>query len=166
MNPIEEVKVVKPKAKRAIKKNNIVNEEVKVVEPIEEVKPKAKRAIKKNNIVVEDVKPVESEPVEESNIVDPVEEVKPEPKIIKTLEMVECEKCGQKMTKTTLRDHHDKNCPGRAVDTKALPMKRRVKKQEASEPKLEAIKPTYQDKLADRFKKRSESISKLALQIA
>ena len=47
MNPIEEVKVVKPKAKRAIKKNNIVDEEVKVVEPVEEeVKPKAKRAIK------------------------------------------------------------------------------------------------------------------------
>ena len=70
------------------------------------------------------------------------------------------------MTKTTLRYHHDKNCPGRPVDTKALPVKRRVKKQETSEPKLEAIKPTYQDILADRFKKRNESISKLALQIA
>ena len=79
--------------------------------------------------------------------------------------MVECEKCGKKKTKTTLRYHHDKNCPGRPVDTKALPVKRRIKK-ETSESKLEAIKPTSHDKLADRFKKRSESISKLALQIA
>ena len=68
------------------------------------------------------------------------------------------------MTKTTLR-YHDKNCPGRTVDTKALPVKRRIKK-EPSEPKLEAIKPTYHDKLNERIKKRSESISKLALQIA
>ena len=70
------------------------------------------------------------------------------------------------MTKTTLRYHHDKNCPGRPFDKKALPMKRRIKKQETSEPKFEAKKPTDHDKLADLFKKRSESSSKLALQIA
>ena len=70
------------------------------------------------------------------------------------------------MTKTTLRYHHDKNCPGRPVDTKALPVKRRTKKQEPNETKLEAIKPTYHDTLNERIKKRSESISKLALQIA
>ena len=70
------------------------------------------------------------------------------------------------MTKTTLRYHHDKNCPGRPVDKKALPVKRRIKKQD-NEPELEAIKqPTYHDKLAEKFKKRSESISKLALQVA
>ena len=70
------------------------------------------------------------------------------------------------MPKTTLRYQHYKNCPGRPVDTKALPVKRRIKKQEPNEPKLEAIKPTYHDKLNERLKKRSESISKLALQIA
>ena len=32
--------------------------------------------------------------------------------------------------------------------------------------KIEVIKPTYHDKLNERIKKRSESISKLALQIA
>ena len=77
--------------------------------------------------------------------------------------MVECETCGKKMTKTTLRYHHDKNCPGRPVDKKALPVKRRIK-QEPSEPS--EPKPTCHDKLAEKFKKRSESISKLALQIA
>ena len=67
------------------------------------------------------------------------------------------------MTKTTLRYHHDKNCPGQPIDKKALPVKRRIKKEE---PQLEAKQPTYHDKLNERIKKRSESISKLALQIA
>ena len=84
---------VKPKAKRASKKNNIVNEES--VEPVE-LKPKPKRASKKNIVIVES-EPVEdyqvsnvaeqvpqgvtSEPVEESveESVEPVE-VKPKPK--------------------------------------------------------------------------------------
>ena len=95
---------VKPKAKRASKKHNVVVSEdfnlqnvpevEESVEPVEDVKPKAKRAINKNNTVIEDVKPVEDiksvEPVE-----GPVE-----PKNIKTLEMVQCDKCNKNMTKT------------------------------------------------------------------
>ena len=42
--------------------------------------------------------------------------------------MVQCEKCNKKMTKNTLRYHHDKNCKGMVVDTKSLPVKRRIKK--------------------------------------
>jgi len=81
--------------------------------------------------------------------------------------MVECEKCNKKMIKTTLRYHHDKNCPGQPNDKKALPVKRRIKKEEPKhEPKLEVRQPTYHDKLNQRIKKRSESMSKLALQIA
>ena len=67
------------------------------------------------------------------------------------------------MTKTTLRYHH--KCAGRPID-KNLPVKRRIKKEESSEPKIEVRQPTYHDKLNARIKKRSESISKLALQIA
>ena len=71
------------------------------------------------------------------------------------------------MTKTTLRYHHEKNCPGRPVDTKSLPVKRRIKKEEPKlEAKLEVRQPTYHEKLNERIKKRSESIRKLALQIA
>ena len=73
------------------------------------------------------------------------------------------------MTKNTLRYHHDKNCKGMVVDTKALPVKRRIKKEEPKiEAKLVAIRQptTYRDKLNERLKKRSETISKLALQIA
>ena len=71
------------------------------------------------------------------------------------------------MTKNTLRYHHEKNCPGRPIDKKTLPVKRRIKKEEPSEPKREVIRqPTYHDKLNERIFKKSESISKLALQIA
>ena len=72
------------------------------------------------------------------------------------------------MTKNTLRYHHDKNCPGQPIDTKALPVKRRIKKEEPKiEAKLEARQPTtYRDKLNERLKQKSEKIAKLALQIA
>ena len=68
------------------------------------------------------------------------------------------------MTKTTLRDHH--KCPGHPIDTN-LPVKRRIKKEEPIEPKIEVRQPTDHDKLRnERIKKRSESISKLAFQVA
>ena len=72
------------------------------------------------------------------------------------------------MTKNTLRYHHEKNCKGKPINTKELPVKRRIIKQQEQkvEPKVETKQPTYRDKLNERFKKRSESISKLALQIA
>ena len=54
--------------------------------------------------------------------------------------MVECEKCLKQMTKNTLRYHHDKNCPGQPIDKKTLPVKRRIKKEEPIEPKLEVIR--------------------------
>ena len=72
------------------------------------------------------------------------------------------------MTQNTLRYHHDKNCKGMVVDTKSLPVKRRIKKDESkSEPKLETIRqPTYHEKLNERIKQKSEKNAKLALQIA
>ena len=55
------------------------------------------------------------------------------------------------MTKTTLRYHHDKNCPGQPIDKKALPVKRRIKK---DEPKIEVRQPpTHHEKLNERIKK-------------
>ena len=56
------------------------------------------------------------------------------------------------MTKNTLRYHHDKTCKGMAVDTKSLPVKRRIKQ----EPKIEAKQPTYHEKLNERIKQKSE----------
>ena len=71
------------------------------------------------------------------------------------------------MTKNTLRYHHEKTCKGMVVDTKAIPVKRSIKQEIKVETKIEAKQPTsYRDKLNQSLKKRSESISKLALQIA
>ena len=69
------------------------------------------------------------------------------------------------MTKNTLRYNHAKNCQGKPIDTKTLPVKRRIKQ----ETKVEARQPqptTYRDKLNERLKQKSEKIAKLALQIA
>ena len=67
-------------------------------------------------IIVEDIKP--PEPV--------IEE--PGEKNIKTLDMIDCDKCGKQMTKTTLRYHHDKTCPGEKVNTEELPVKKELLK--------------------------------------
>ena len=87
---------------------------------------------------------------------------------IKTVELVQCDKCNKQMTKNTLRYHHEKSCPGKPIDTQALPVKRRTKPTEANkEEKTEVNKqPTYRDKLNERNLKRTETFSKLALQIA
>ena len=52
------------------------------------------------------------------------------------------------MTKTTVRYHH--KCPGKPIDTKSLPVKRRIKQ----EPQLEVRQPTYHDKLNERLKNK------------
>jgi hypothetical protein len=71
------------------------------------------------------------------------------------------------MTKNTLRYHHEKSCPGKPIDTQALPVKRRTKKDgEPIEANKEEKQPTYRDKLNERNLKRKETFSKLALQIA
>ena len=168
----EVVEVKKQPKKRAVKKQIPVVEEVEEV--VEEVQPK-KRATKKNNIVVEEVvvKPVEE-------VVKPVEEVKP--KNIKTLELVNCDKCGKQMTKNTLRYHHDKNCPGLKVDKETLPVKKRTVKQTTNEqandtviniPKevienevKKRIENTYKDRINERLRVKQEKMQKLATQIA
>ena len=68
------------------------------------------------------------------------------------------------MTKNTLRYHHEKNCKGKPINTKELPVKRRIIKKD--EPKVEPKQPTYRDKLNERLNQKSEKIAKLALQIA
>ena len=139
------------------------------------------------------MKPVED--VEDPSAPVVVVEVE-KPKNIKTLELVQCDKCNKQMTKNTLRYHHEKSCPGKPIDTQALPVKRRTKPTEAnteetipynnkgllsqgetipkgllSQAKLGETsevnkQPTYRDKLNERNLKRKESIGKLALQIA
>ena len=70
------------------------------------------------------------------------------------------------MTKNTLRYHHEKNCKGKPINTKELPVKRRISQKTKVEPNIEPKQPTYRDKLNERLKQKSEKIAKLALQIA
>ena len=131
--------------KKAVRKKTTTDEEPK------------KRTTKKNNIIVEEVEPVE------------------EPKNTKTLELVNCDKCGKQMTKKTLRYHHDKNCPGEKIDKQALPVKKRsVKKETVVDIPKEVIEVevnkrienTLKDRLNERMKVKQENIKKLASQIA
>ena len=83
--------------------------------------------------------------------------------------MVDCEKCGKQMTKTTLRYHHDKTCPGEKVNKEELPVKKRVVKDKIPpvviEPKPDKA-TTYKDRLNEQIKIKKESIKKLATNIA
>ena len=59
------------------------------------------------------------------------------------------------MTKTTLRYHHDKTCPGEKVNKEELPVKKRVVKDKAP-PEVIEPKPdkttTYKDRLNEQIK--------------
>ena len=151
--PIEDIK---PKPKRKPTKKIIV-EPVETFEDIEDIKPKAKATRKpKKEIIIEDLTPV----------IEPVEDIKPVEKNIKTLEQVDCGKCGKQMTKTTLRYHHEKTCPGEKVNKEELPVKKRIIKEKVVEiPKVEKSN-LYKDRLNEQIKLKKESMKKLASNIA
>ena len=70
------------------------------------------------------------------------------------------------MTKTTLRYHHDKTCPGEKVNKEELPVKKRIIKEKAVEiPKVEKSN-LYKDRLNEQIKLKKESMKKLASNIA
>ena len=156
--PVED----KPKLRRSTKKIIVEPVEPELVD-IEDIKPKPKAKRKpKKEIIVEDL----SAPVEE--LLAPVEEL-PAPveeapkKNIKTLEQVECPKCEKPITKTNLRYHHDKSCPGEKVNKEEKPVKKRVVKDKTPE----VIEPiTYKERLNQKIKIKQESIKKLAANIA
>ena len=144
--PIEDIKP-KPKGKPT---KQIIVEPVDTFEDIEDIKPKAKATRKpKKEIIIEDLTPV----------IEPVEDIKPvEKKNIKTLEQVDWGKCGKQMTKTTLRYHHEKTCPGEKVNKEELPVKKRIIKEKVVEiPKVEKSN-LYTDRLNEQIKLKKESM--------
>ena len=154
VEPVEDepVEDIKPKPKRKPSTKKII--EAEPVEDIEDIKPKPKPKRKPSKIIVEDLKP------------EPVVIVEEAPKKnIKTLEQIDCPKCEKPMTKTTLRYHHDKTCPGEKVNREDIPVKKRAIKEKVVEiPKVE--KSTYKDRLNEQIKIKKEHIKKLATQIA
>ena len=73
------------------------------------------------------------------------------------------------MTKTTLRYHHEKTCPGEKVNKEQLPVKKKIIKDKVN-PEVIEPKPdkstTYRDRLNEQIKIKKESIKKLATNIA
>ena len=56
------------------------------------------------------------------------------------------------MTKTTLRYHHEKKCPGEKVNKEELPVKKRIIKEKVVEiPKVEKSN-IYKDRLNEQIK--------------
>ena len=101
-----------------------------------------------------------------------------QPKKVKTVELVKCEKCGKEMTKRTLRYDHEKTCPGKPIIREAVPVKRRTvidKKEQDSadipEDVIESevkkrIQNMAQERLNTRIKAKEERIKKLSAHIA
>ena len=72
----------------------------------------------------------------------------------------------EKMTKTTLRYHHEKTCPGEKANKEELPVKKRIIKEKVVEiPKVEKSN-LYKDRLNEQIKLKKESMKKLASNIA
>ena len=103
------------------KLNDDTHEENLTVEPIKEVKPRKRtsRSLKSTKEI--QVEPIQDKPVEEVEVIEnkPVEEIQvsiAEPlveqkkKDIKTVELVECPKCGKKLTERTLKYSHQSKC--------------------------------------------------------
>ena len=158
--PIEE-KIEKPKAKR-----KAAAKKVKVVEPIME-------------------EPIIEEPTIEEPIVEPIvlePTIEEAPKKTKTVELVECGKCGKHISKRTLRYDHEKTCSGEKIDREKIPVKRRAPiKKEVVESNIEnkinipeeiieqevkkRIQNSVHERMQQRLKFKEEKIRKLSAQI-
>ena len=134
-------------------------------------KPKRKPAVRK-------IKVVNEEPTVEEQIVEPVleeevaKETKPAKKI-KTVELIQCDKCGKELTKKSLRYSHEKNCPGKPINREELPVKRQTRKPNENEildVKEEIIQKEVEKRIINsresKMKLKEEKIKKLAQQIA
>ena len=102
--------------------------------PKPKVKAKAKPRIKK--VPIEVMPEIKEEPLptksDESQIT-PQEETK-DGTVKKVIEQVKCQKCDKHMNAKTLRYTHEQNCKGAVIKTEELPVKRRPKKEPATQP--------------------------------
>ena len=94
-------------------------ETVEIVAPTEPVvlkkprAPRVKKEVEKTKAEEPPLPPVVEEPEPVINVV----EEEPENKNIKTVELVQCPKCGKKLTQRTLKYSHESVCPGNEKNT-------------------------------------------------
>ena len=102
--------------------------------PKPKARAKAKPRIKK--VPIEVMPEIKEEPLptksDESQIT-PQEETK-DGKVKKVIEQVKCPKCDKLMNSKSLRYTHEQNCKGAVIKTEELPVKRRPKKEPATQP--------------------------------
>ena len=111
---------------------------VDIVAPTEPVvlkKPRAPRVnkeVEKTKVEEPPLPPVVEEPEPVINVV----EEEPETNNIKTVELVQCPKCGKKLTQRTLKYSHEAVCPGNEKQTIKKPKREQVapKKEQYDEP--------------------------------
>ena len=128
--------------------------EAKPVEanPVEDVpvKPKKPRVKKPKpepvvEPVVEPVKAAEAEPIVEGIQTVSIDAEIPK-KDVKTLELVQCDKCNRKMTERTLKYAHEDKCPA-LNPTKPRTRKSKISQQEESQKQPQKIEPEYEEEL-------------------
>ena len=118
--PVVEPPAVEPPAVEPSRAEPVVAVEPSTAEPVVAVKKRAPRARtvkpKKDLEPVQEDTPVEVKveeppppPPPPAVVEEPVEE--PPKKNVKTVELVECEKCGKKLTQRTLKYSHPAVCP-------------------------------------------------------
>ena len=120
--------------------NEVINEPLPDIEdtPKPKTKPKAKPRTKKAQIEVTPA--IKEEPKQEplptksdESQITPQEETKTG-KVKKVIEQVKCPKCDKLMNSKSLRYTHEQNCKGAVIKTEELPVKRRPKKEPATQP--------------------------------
>ena len=106
--------------------------------PKPKARAKAKPRIKK--VPIEVMPEIKEEPKQEplptksdESQITPQEETKTE-KVKKVIEQVKCPKCDKLMNSKSLRYTHEQNCKGAVIKTEELPVKRRPKKEPATQP--------------------------------
>ena len=103
-------------------------------------------------------------------------------KKVKTLELVNCDKCNKEMTKRTLSYDHTKTCKGAPINREDIPVQKRVKPPTApkvvEQPALvipndiieqeikKRIQSSVQERMQMKMKQKEERIKKLAERIA
>jgi len=127
-----------------------------VVEKVKKVRaPRKKKEVEPPISVSEDEEPEKIVVIDEPICVEEpkIEEDKKKDENIKVVELLQCEKCGKKLTARTLKYSHNAVCP--ANGNKTPPKSKRVKPDDES---VDEVKTPLK---VERIKKRQEKLSNL-----
>ena len=178
----DEAKLIEIRAE--IDKEEKHNDNTQIVEQAAKPKTKRKAAPKQKQVIAPVVEPIiesvnesiiESvhepfiEPVNEPVIESVIEEKQLPLKKIKTVELVNCDKCGKEMTMRSLRYTHEKSCTGKKIVRDEVPVKRQTRPKAATktiDTQEDLLKNHFQKLKEEKVRKHQEKITKLISKIA